>query len=1249
MDFDTEELIEDFVEESKEHLETLEDDFLTLETMPTESNKDLLGKIFRAIHSVKGGADFLALNKINSLAHKMETILSMMREDELVPKSENIDTLLTGVDILNGMLDDPTASNEVDTEDILQELSDIIYSSKKEEPIIEIPKTKKIVAPVIKSELKVEKVKRPKFKLERKENNEEVEKPKLDRLEVSDDMLIDFIEEAKEHLESLEDDLLALETMPTESNKDLLGKIFRAIHSVKGGAGFLGFTNINNLSHNLETVLSMMRDDKIKPNQDNVDVLLTGVDSLNIMIDDISDSDNLEISNILNDLKAVINGDEIPEKITKREFSEDSLFSFVEDAKENIRSLEDEILKLENAEEVDLTSIKNIITALKLVNDEATPIGITNIQLLTNEMIETFNVIEEKRLAPNQQNTDYLFDALDCLNAMLDDITNCGEIDLQEIFAKLKNTKEYQTPTNMTQVINRKNLNIQLKKPAQVAKSSAQVAKSSAQVAKIKPAQVVRPFTQITKIKPAHIAKKDVVSEVPIKTATKDASIRVKLSVLQELMRLTGELVLVRNSQLLISDNASPEIQAVTTRLNHITTELQETVTQTRMQPIGNILNKFPRILRDLAKKLGKDIKLHINGEEKELDKTVLEGLTDPLTHMIRNCCDHGVETSQERIVLGKPREGNIFIDVVHDAGHIIIKVKDDGRGIDPNFIKPKIVERGWFTEQELSKMSDKEIQSQIMRPGFSTADKVSDISGRGVGMDVVKTSIEELGGFLDFSSTPGVGTTIIMRLPLTLAIIPCLLVKVNNETYAIPQVNVEKTISEYDMDIVDKLEVTGSREVYRLRDKLLPIARLSEILKRKDVFSESVIAEITEKYAEEREVERKLIKKSFELLENENLCYDKTLDFIVITSANTQFGLIIDEVIGVKEVVVKPMHPTLKDYHCYSGATVMGDGEVALILNVDGLVEHANIKEVQDDDFDKNKTVVDEDKQELLLFKNGEKEQFGIALPLIRRIEYITKEQIESIGDKDFVTIGEETIQIIILDKYLKVSEHLSYDDVFLIIPKHTKKNIGFLATSIIDTTAVSVKLDTSIYTDFGVLGTSLINNKLTLFLDIFALVEKVTHKSSGSQKIDETGTFKIVEASSIRVLFAEDNKFFQKLVLGYLEGGGYEVTTANNGQEALDYFNREEFDVIVSDLEMPLMDGFDFMKNIRDMNQDIPSLALTGAKSEETLTDAYHAGFTRFSIKIDKYELLEKLDSIVNNNNNQAFLSDFNLEGNF
>ncbi len=475
--------------------------------------------------------------------------------------------------------------------------------------------------------------------------------------------------------------------------------------------------------------------------------------------------------------------------------------------------------------------------------------------------------------------------------------------------------------------------------------------------------------------------------------AATDSNIRVDVGLLDKLMNLVGELVLARNQILQFSTTQQdPVFLSTSQRLNLITTELQEGVMKTRMQPIGNIWARFPRLVRDLAMSCGKQVRIEMEGKETELDKTLVEAIKDPLTHVVRNAVDHGIETPEARLACGKPAEGRLFLCAFHEGGQVNIEISDDGAGVNLERVKQKALERGLITPDHAARMSEREILNLIFLPGFSTAQKVTNVSGRGVGMDVVKTNIEKIGGVVDIQSQIGKGTTLKIKIPLTLAIIPALTVTSGGDRYAIPQVSLLELVRLEGEQARKGIEMIHGAPVYRLRGRLLPLVYLNRALGIEEASSSNG----TEKPAAD------------------------VANIVVLQADDRQFGLVVDEINDTEEIVVKPLGKQLKGIATFAGATIMGDGRVALILDVLGLAQQTRVvNETRDHGLvEKTTTVREKSKglQTLLLFRNPDGGRMAIPLSLVARLEEFDRSAVERTGSQHVVQYRGEILPLIFL-----------------------------------------------------------------------------------------------------------------------------------------------------------------------------------------------------------------------------------------
>ncbi|MBI1766171.1 MAG: chemotaxis protein CheW [Acidobacteria bacterium] len=542
-----------------------------------------------------------------------------------------------------------------------------------------------------------------------------------------------------------------------------------------------------------------------------------------------------------------------------------------------------------------------------------------------------------------------------------------------------------------------------------------------------------------------------------------DNSIRVDVGQLDVLMNLVGELVLARNQILqFAATQTDGGLSATTQRLNMITSELQESVMKTRLQPIGNIWNKFPRVVRDLAIACGKKIALEITGKETEMDKTIIEAIKDPLTHLVRNSADHGIELPDVRLQRGKPAEGHIYLRAYHEGGQVNIEISDDGAGIDPAKLKQRAQQRGLITSEQAARMSDREAINLIFLPGFSTAEKVTNISGRGVGMDVVRTNIEKIGGTLDIQSKLGAGSTIKIKIPLTLAIIPALLIASGGERFAIPQVNLLELVRLEHEQARTGIELVHGAPVYRLRGKLLPLVYLNQEL------------QIGAGAAHTGEA---------------------AVNLVILRADERQFGLVVDAINDTEEIVVKPLSKQLKGLTTFAGATIMGDGKVALILDVMGLAQQAGVvSSVRDRALAEAETATSDEahnRQRLLIFRLGSQGRLAMPLAQVARLEEIAAAAIERAGQQEVVQYRGQIMPL------LRLAQIFGYDDqpasaaetLPVIVYSGHARAIGLVVDQIVDIAEEAVTQQ-HISQRAGVLGTAIIQQRVTELLDVPAIM---------------------------------------------------------------------------------------------------------------------------------------------------------------
>ena len=547
-------------------------------------------------------------------------------------------------------------------------------------------------------------------------------------------------------------------------------------------------------------------------------------------------------------------------------------------------------------------------------------------------------------------------------------------------------------------------------------------------------------------------------------TSVADQSLRVDVSVLDRLMNLVGELVLTRNQILQhAGSTASGALATTGKRLDNITSQLQEEVMKTRMQPIETVWGKLPRVVRDLSKQIGKQVRLEMEGKETELDKSIIEAIKDPLTHMVRNSVDHGVETTQKRLEAGKPAEGVILLRAYHEGGKVTIQIRDDGGGIDPARIRAKAVEKGVLTADQAAKMPEREVLNLIFAAGFSTAEQVTNISGRGVGMDVVRTNIERIGGTVDLASQVGQGTVITIKIPLTLAIIPALVVTSGGERFAIPQVNLLELVRIEKDKAATAIEDVYGAPVYRLRGQLLPLVYLSKELGMPASDASSI-------------------------------------NIVVLQADVTQFGVVVDSVLDTGEIVVKPLDKQLKSLSVFAGATIMGDGNVALILDVFGLGSRAHAVGKGRESKTAAVAAAGEAKEPLLLFQSPDDGRMAIPLSQVVRLEEMEAAKVEAAGEVEVVQYRGEILPLVRVFQVLPERRRnprnpdagVAPDVLPVVVHSHNGRHVGLVVGKIIDTVEESINLQRSA-SRAGIKGCIVINSKVTEILDVESVVRTV------------------------------------------------------------------------------------------------------------------------------------------------------------
>jgi len=665
-------------------------------------------------------------------------------------------------------------------------------------------------------------------------------------------------------------------------------------------------------------------------------------------------------------------------------------------------------------------------------------------------------------------------------------------------------------------------------------------------------------------------------------------SIRVNVETLEHLMTMVSELVLTRNQLLeIVRRHEDSEFKVPLQRLSNVTAELQEGVMKTRMQPIGNAWQKLPRVVRDLSTELSKQIELEMHGAETELDRQVLDLIKDPLTHMVRNSADHGLETTEERRTLGKPEKGTIRLSAYHEGGHIIIEIADDGRGLNTERIKAKAVANGLASEAEVEKMTEAQIHKFIFAPGFSTAAKVTSVSGRGVGMDVVRTNIDLIGGTVDVKSVPGQGSSFVIKIPLTLAIVSTLIVESAGDRFAIPQLSVielvrAQTNSEH------RIERIKDTPVLRLRNKLLPLIHLKKLLKI-----------------------------------DEGVESDPENGFIVVTQVGSQtFGIVVDCVFHTEEIVVKPMSTKLRHIAMFSGNTILGDGSVIMIIDPNGIAQSvgssASTQHAAEEDAEAQHRAR-ENTISLLVFRAGSPEPKAVSLSLVTRLEEVDAKKIELSNGRHMVQYRGQLMPLVQVNAQAQVRTDGAQP---LLVFSDAGRSMGLVVDEIVD--IVEDRLNIEVSSDLpGVLGSAVVKGQATEILDVGHYLPLAFE--DWLQRKETTN-----EASARTLLFVDDSAFFRNMLTPVLKAAGYEVTAVAGADDALSLIkNGQRVDIVVTDIEMPGMDGFAFAEAMRSdpRTSQVPIIALSSMASPEAIERGRKVGFYDYVAKFDRPGLIAAL----------------------
>lgn len=1109
-----------------------------------------------------------------------------------------------------------------------------------------------------------------------------------------DETLRMYLEESLEHLADIESDFLSIEADGANIDEDRVNKVYRAAHSIKGGAGFMGLTNIKELTHEMENILGKIRSHELIPTSDIINVLLEASDTLKLLMKDIVNSNEVDISDQVNALRQVLETEhaDVHETVSDPSDRQDEAPASnnqpVEGSKKDIAESRQE----ENIVSLSFPDGRPALTVEKesLISmwDESKCIYLVELKIkddiqekrktckaLINEMEQTgtilcanFSLQSAADLDPTWEpgipNMLFLFASI----LKPGDINVLFEIEDKQILELKSDMSFYDLEGNLAQaqqniVPNGRQAEMAPEHSAEIVSTSSITPPKSVHDESPPPSDLLEGGVSTENSGQTPSALDTNTEPYPGKKQNKiehETSLRVHVSLLDQLMTLAGELVLSRN-QLLQSmasdDQRGGEIAGQ--RIDLITSELQEAIMLTRMQSIGNVFSKFPRVVRDLARILGKEVELTLEGKDVELDKTIIEAIGDPLTHLVRNAVDHGIEPPDQRKRIGKNPFGQIFLKAYHEAGQVNIEISDDGKGLDGNKLAAKAIEKGLITEEQAKIMSVREKNNLIFLPGFSTADQVTDVSGRGVGMDVVKTNLDKLGGIIDIDSEPGKRTTIRIKLPLTLAIIPCQIVMTGGERYAIPQVNLEELLRIPADQVQHRIERVGDADVVRLRGNLLPLIRLADVIgaesfykdpdtgknkvnRRKSIADrrskKSALFESGSDQTNTKESQPSTDQAKIKRQQQERRYHSASaLNIVVVSTGAMKYGLVVDELNDSEEIVVKPLGRDLKKCKGYAGATIMGDGRVALILDVANIAQMAGLTSLEGTaraaeiaDAEREAIRAGHDRQSLLVFRSAEDEQFAVPLNLVERIEKIKRTDIETVGGKRVMKYRGGSLPLFSTDEVATVKPISDSENLLVIVFMVAGREIGLLAMGPVDALETQVEIDGSTLRQTGIMGSAIINEVTTQFVDIFELINYLNPHWFQEKEIpvDENG-------ESATILFAEDSNFFRNQVKDSMIKEGFKVLEAEDGLIAWDLLqeNMGQVAVVVTDIEMPNMDGFTLTQKIKG-NPDLshlPVIALTTLAGDEDIAKGKAVGIDDYQIKLDRERLMQSIHNFL------------------
>ena len=982
-----------------------------------------------------------------------------------------------------------------------------------------------------------------------------------------DEVVQEYLAECREHLSGIESDLLQMEQDGAQIDDERVNKVFRAAHSIKGGAGFFNFNKIRDLAHKTENVLDLIRSRRAVASPEVVNILLLAFDKLREMIDDPAASEQADISEFVRGLQDL------------------TAAGVAAESKENV-NVDISVAAPGRPARLRMTGF-DFDTALKTGRS----VYLAAYDLLNDIHRKGKHPLEVlKNLMAYGSLLDTAFD-LSSAGTLEDSASK--ELYLEVLYATCLDTDLIGSVVEVPQA--------RIWKVDRHGVCRAVVFETpAAEAAQTEP----QPHENDAASPAAHAAapRPGAGATAPTSAAA-DNTVRLHVTLLDSLMNLAGELVLCRNQ---LSDAVARGDQAMVETASQsiglVTSDVQQAVMRTRMQPVANLFQKFTRFVRDSGRTLKKDVRLVIEANEVELDKTIIEGLSDPLSHMVRNAVDHGIEAPAARTAAGKPSEGTVYLRAWHEAGLVVVEVADDGKGLDPAKLASSAVSKGLISAEAAASMTREEKLDLILLAGFSTAERVSDLSGRGVGMDVVKTNMDRLGGKLEIRSEIGAGSSFRIKLPLTLAIIPSLLVSAGEDRVAVPLVNVQKLIRIDAADAASRIQCVGSTRVLVLEDALVPLVDLAGAL------------EIT------TDVEKRDGR-------------GEATNIVLVGGVAFRYGLVVARLHETMEIVVKPLGRRLKHLQQYAGATILGDGCVALILDVAGVAAVAGLAPESGAAAHNAEAAGQQaETHRLLMVQNSATEPCALPLHVVARVEKIRPEQVEFVGGRRSMQYRGRSLPLITLADSARVAELALDDNLVVVVLELSGQSLGLLAARPVDVVEADVEIDSSTLRQTGVMGSAIIRERTTLILDAFELADSVRREGESAGREE---TPQAQDSAGATVLFAEDSTFFREHTSKLLREAGYKVLAAPDGEEAWEILNQRsgEIQAVLTDVEMPRLDGLEFTRRIRGDGRfaRLPIVMLTSLAGEDDVRRGQMAGATTYCIKLDRDQLLETMREVL------------------